>query len=261
MDGKARILYRLASVLLVIGICAVVFGRHISWVSGWFGLVVSLLTVIFILNKKTFVACLLIVLICLIAFAPFFSEKVVVESKLGGDYDRFALMRGAIRYAAKFPLGVGPGNYRTYNTFYYGHEWGTTAYTSAHGTYSQHLAEMGIPGFVFFLAIPICGGFWLLRHYRRMQTGFPRTFVLASIGQLVAISASGSIGDYIIPTYHNGGLGNFSTSVYSWLIWGLAVAFVRTDLCHQKSANSGPGPMQAPELQKSAPSLATEEHP
>ena len=36
-----------------------------------------------------------------------------------------------------------------------------------------------------------------------------------------------SVGDYIIPSYHNGGIVTFSTTVQSWLIWGTAIALVR----------------------------------
>jgi hypothetical protein len=180
-------------------------------------------------NKKLFVVCLIIVGIAVMAFQPFFKEKVIVESAKAGDYSRFALMRGAWKYATTFPLGVGPGNYRSYNGFYYGEKWGTTAYTSAHGTYSQHLAEMGIPGLLLFLAMPVCGACWLLKNYKRMQNGFPRTFVLATVGQLTGICAAAVVGDYIIPTYHNGGLITFSSTIYSWLIWGIAVALVRIE--------------------------------
>lgn len=229
LDTEARRWHRVLGALVVGLAIFVIFIRSITWVSGWLGLSVSLLTVILIKNKKLFVACLILIGIALIVFRPFLHEKVFAESARAGDYDRFALMRGAWKYATTFPLGVGPGNYRSYNSFYYGEKWGTTAYTSAHGTYSQHLAEMGIPGLLLFLAMPVCGACWLLKNYKRMQNGFPRTFVLATIGQLAGICVAAFIGDYIIPTYHNGGLTTFSSTVYSWLIWGLAVAAVRIE--------------------------------
>jgi O-antigen ligase len=214
----------------VIGIAVfVILVKNISWVSGWLGLGASLAAVTLVRNKRLFLVGLIAVVIVIVAYKPFFYEKVIVESGKAGDYDRFDLMRGAWKYATTFPLGVGPGNYRSYNTFYYGRKWDTTAYTSAHGSYSQHLAEMGIPGLILFLAIPICGARWLFRRYRGMPDGFPRTLVVAVIGQIAGISFAAFIGDYIIPTYHNGGLMNFSSTVYSWLIWGLAVAAVRIE--------------------------------
>jgi O-antigen ligase len=219
----ARVL-ALAGVALAV---AIVLVRDIFWVSGWLGLAACLATVTYVHSKKVFLVGMVLVAVVVLAYSPFFYQNVIVESSKAGDYDRIALMKGAWRYATTFPLGVGPGNYRSYNSFYYGRKWGTTAYTSAHGTYTQHLSEMGIPGLVLFLAIPICGFRWLLRRYRKMPSGFSRNFVLGAMGQLVGISLAALIGDYVIPTYHNGGLVTFSATVYSWLIWGLAVSHVR----------------------------------
>jgi hypothetical protein len=214
----------------VIGLAVfVILARNITWVSGWLGLGTSLAAVTFVKSRKLFLVGLLALFIVVIAYKPFFYQNVIVESKTVGDFDRFDLMRGAWKYAMTFPLGVGPGNYRSYNSFYYGQKWGTTAYTSAHGTYSQHLSEMGVPGFILLLAILISGARWLHRRYRAMPDGFSKTFVIATIGQLVGIGFAAFIGDYIIPTYHNNGLMNFSTTIYSWLIWGLAVAAIRIE--------------------------------
>lgn len=204
-----------------------VFVLGISWVSGWFGLLVALGVVTFIKSRKVFLALLAVACVTCVVAWPFLQKNVIQSSQTEGDYDRFAMMRGALIYASEFPLGVGLGNYRTYNSFYYGEKWGTTSYTSAHGTYSQHLSEMGFPGFVLFVSILILGFRWMLASYRKMPPGPSKTYVLAAVGQLVGISAAAFIGDYIVPAYHNGGIMTFSTTVYSWLIWGLAVSHIR----------------------------------
>jgi hypothetical protein len=84
-----------------------------------------------------------------------------------------------------------------------------------------------MPGTVLFLAILVGGFLWLLRSYHDLPKGPSKTFLLAVMGQMAGIAAAASIGDYIIPSYHNGGLGTFSATVYSWLIWGLAIAHMR----------------------------------
>jgi hypothetical protein len=86
---------------------------------------------------------------------------------------------------------------------------------------------MGFPGFVILIVFLISGGVWILRNYRKMPSGYSKNFMLAAFGQLVGISFASIIGDYMIPTFHNGGLTTFSATIYSWLIWGLAVAHVR----------------------------------
>ena len=216
----------LAAAVIAISVFAVLL-RSISWVSGWLGLLSALAAISFIKNKRVFVLGLLVTVVVVAMYGQYFHQAVVVESEEGGDYARFDLMRGAWRYATTFPLGVGLGNYRSYNSFYYGEKWGTTSYSSAHGIYAQHLSEMGIPGFLLFLNLLISGYLWMLSSYRKMPEGPSKRFVLAAMGQMVGIAAASLIGDYIIPTYHNGGLCTFSTTLYSWLIWGLAIAHVR----------------------------------
>lgn len=199
----------------------------VAWVSGWLGLLLCLTTITFFRSRKLFVAGLAVVLIAAVLSASWISTSIVETSKTEGDYDRFALLAGAWKYATHFPLGVGLGNYRTYNTYYFGELWGTTTYTSAHGTYSQHLSEMGIPGLVLLLAILVGGFQWTLRNYREITDPLSETFLLATLGQIAGIAGAAFIGDYIFPTYHNGGLTTFSATVYSWLYWGLAISHVR----------------------------------
>jgi len=94
---------------------------------------------------------------------------------------------------------------------------------------------MGIPGLVLFVAILLGGYRWMLKSYREMETSGSKTLLLACMAQLVGVSAASIIGDYIIPSFHNGGILNFSSSVYSWMFWGLAVAHVR--LCGQPDSS------------------------
>jgi len=203
-----------------------VFYGNISWVSGWMGLFAALFTVLMVRNRKAAFVAVLVTAIMLIAFWPFVQKNVIENSRSEGDFDRLALLEGSWKYATTFPLGIGIGNYRAYNSFYYGEKWGTTQYGSAHGTYAQALAETGLPGLVLFLAVLACGFRWMLASYKRVE-GASRVYLAAALGQMVGIGTAAVVGDYIVPTYHNGGLVMFSTTIYTWLIWGLAVAHVR----------------------------------
>jgi hypothetical protein len=201
--------------------------RNLEWVSGWLGLGVGLGVVSLIRSRKLAAVLLLLTVVICAVIWPIIHSEVIVSSENERDFDRLSLLAGGWRYATTFPLGIGMGNYRSYNSYYYGDKWGTTSYTSAHGTYSQHLAEMGIPGLILLLAILVSGFTWMLRSYRSIEDRFTRTYLLAAMGQLAGIASAGILGDYIIPTYHNGGVVMFSATVYSWLIWGLSVAYVR----------------------------------
>ncbi len=227
LDGRCKLIWRIVGLVWVALTTYVLLIKGLSWVSGWLGLMVSLGAMAFLRNRRVFFALLAAACVICLVMRPFLHENVLEASQNEGDYDRFAMMRAAVKYASKFPLGVGLGNYRSYNSFYYGEKWGTTSYTSAHGTYSQHLSEMGFPGLVLFVSILILGFRWMWRSYRAMPVGASKTYVLAAMGQLAGISAAAFLGDYIVPTYHNGGIATFASTVYSWLIWGLAVAHIR----------------------------------
>lgn len=214
----------------VVGAAIFVIGiQSIAWVSGWLGLLVSLAVVTFLRNRRLFVAAALLGCVVALTGWTFFHENVVTESQASGDYDRFDLLRGAWKYASTFPLGVGLGNYRSYNSFHYGEKWGTTTYTSAHGTYAQHLSEMGLPGLALLAAVLVCGLGWMAARCREARNARTKTYLLASVGQMAGIGCAAFFGDYILPSYHNGGLVTFSATVYSWIIWGLAAAHVRLD--------------------------------
>lgn len=234
--GKALRFLGMAGVALAVWLT---FIKAIGWVSGWLGLLVMLGTIVYVKNRRSFVAVALVAALLGAVAWSFLHENVVVASAEEQDFDRFSMMRGALRYATTFPLGVGLGNYRSYNSFYYGEKWGTTSYTSAHGTYSQHLAEMGFPGLVLFVAVLIGGYRWLLSSYRKLPDGPSKSFLLAVMGQLAGLSAAAVLGDYIIPAYHNGGVKAFSTTIYLWMTCGMAIAHVRLSGLEGPETSSG----------------------
>lgn len=227
LDCNKSALVRVVSGLVVAIAVYVILVKSIMWVSGWLALAVALAMVTFFRNRRLFTVGAVAATLVIAMSWSFFHQNVFKASMEEGDFDRFSLMGGALKYAVTFPLGVGLGNYRTYNSFHYGEKWGTTSYTSAHGTYAQHLSEMGIPGLLLLGAVLVGGFRWMLREYRLAPEGMSRSYLLAAMGQLAGIACAAGIGDYIIPTYHNGGIVTFSATVYSWLIWGLAVAHVR----------------------------------
>lgn len=227
LEPECKPCLRVLAFLFVAASVFVILVQNIGWVSGWLGLSCGLFTIALVKNRRVFAVALVASLIAVAVAWPYLHKNVVVASEKEGDFDRFSLMQGAWRYATTFPLGVGLGNYRSYNSFYYGWKWGTTSYTSAHGTYAQHLSEMGIPGFALLVLVLGSGFFWTLKSFRVARDPTVRVLLLTVLGQMTAIAAAGTIGDYILPTYHNGGLGNFSATVYSWVFWGLAVSSVR----------------------------------
>jgi hypothetical protein len=144
------------------------------------------------------------------------------------ENDRLRMLRAGVKYASHFPLGIGPGNYRSYN-IYYGRAdvWNTTKFSSAHGTYAQTLSETGWPGLLtllFFMAVTVrmLHGYW-----RVLPPGAAKSYMLGALGATSGIFVAAFNGDYIFPAYHNGGLSTFGATVYTFLLIGVAIAIAK----------------------------------
>ncbi|MBV9848272.1 MAG: hypothetical protein JO250_01155 [Armatimonadetes bacterium] len=227
-DTPPRRGLRLLAWLVLALIVFHVFRLNIRWVSGWFGLFCGLYIVAFLRSKRLFAVLLAVGLVLYVAGHAFLQQNVVHKVQTSGDMARFDMARASVYYALRFPLGVGPGNYRAYNLYYGGLTmWKTTTFSSAHGFYSQMLSELGFGGLILTALFVLTALTMVARFYRRMPPGPSRTFVLGLAGMWGGISAASGIGDYLIPVYHNGGVYSLSTAIYAWIGLGVAVAHAR----------------------------------
>ncbi len=245
LEGGGTARTRFAAGLVLAALVFQVFFMNITWISGWVGLFAGLGFVTFLKSKR-----LLVVLVCVAALLvvlsqPFLKARVVHKVQTSGDLDRFSMQKAAVRYALKFPLGIGPGNFRAYNVYYGGRDvWNTTGYTSAHSFYGQALSETGFPGFFLAISWVVVGGVMLSRFYRRSPPGPGRIRILGIAGMWAGLGTAAYLGDYLIPVYHNGGLGNMTSTIYGWIGLGIAVAQARQlgVLSEPKSA-AAPAPL------------------
>ena len=236
---------------IVRGVCAVfalgIFGLYFlkgtEWVSGWLGAFIALSVITYVTRRKIFWVTLGVIGVVVLFNAPYFYNKVYKSNFYGSgptrdkaragqmgtfQNDRTRMLAASVRYADTFPLGIGLGNYRAYNQ-YFGRVdvWNTTVFTSAHGTYSQALSETGWLGLGTLLFLIWTSGRTLKRLYFALNPGWQKTFVLGTWGGSVGIFCAAFLGDYLFPTYHNGGMGSFGACVYTWLFIGLCMAIAR----------------------------------
>ena len=214
---------------LVLGVLVFqMFRMNINWVSGWFGLFVALYFVAFLRSRRLFVGLALGGLLLYVVGHGFLQTMVVHKIQTSGDTARFSMARGALLFALKFPLGIGPGNYRSYN-IYYGRPvvWNTGYFPFSHSFYSQTLSELGFGGLILTILFILAGVIMVSRFYHQMPLGTPRTFVLGIAGMWVGISAASGIGDYLIPVYYNAAVITLATTLYTWMGLGIAVANAR----------------------------------
>ncbi len=214
----------LAVIVFIAGVTA------LKWVSGGLNLYVGLLFVAYLRDKRLFLTMLVMGGVFYVAGHAFLASTVIHKVQTSGDLYRVSMARAAVLYALKFPLGVGPGNYRSYNV-YYGSSlaWNTAPFTSAHDFYAQALSEEGFGGLALVLVFVVTALVMLARFYRQLPAGWSRTAILGIAGMWAGNSAASCIGDYIIPTYHNGGVATMASTIYCWV--GLGIGFAHARRC------------------------------
>ena len=228
ITGQGARWLRILGGALALAILVVYAIKGASWISGWLGAFTSLGLILFIRQRRLFYTGCVVVAFLVLLNWPVVYQKVYVENFESVSADRFTMLRGAVLYASHFPLGIGLGNYRAYQV-YYGHRerWNTTAYSSAHGTYAQSLSETGWIGLILLLYLLFVIGRMLYRYYQALPEGFAKSYTLGALGGFVGISAASFAGDYLFPAYHNGGVGSFGSTVYTFLMIGVVVAMAR----------------------------------
>ena len=228
---------------LAVAIFVRYFFQGTEWVSGWSAALVALAVITYCIDRRLLVAGAAILAIAVLLNYSYFFKTVYTDNfyagRTAGDInrtgqtgrftnDRSRMLLAAVRYADTFPLGVGLGNYRAYNQYYGRRDvWNTTTFTSAHGTYAQTLSETGWLGLgALLLLLGTCVRF-LWRCFRALPASWGRTYLLGALGATIGIFVAAFLGDYLFPTYHNGGLGSFGACVYLWFTIGLATAVAR----------------------------------
>ncbi|WP_394794386.1 O-antigen ligase family protein [Armatimonas sp.] len=235
----------------MVGIALAIFGwafiRNAEWVSGWLAGGLTLAIVVYNTNRRLFwIGVGIIALIVLVKFEYFWDKFYKMNFYAGGhmnwglatlrgeqigalENDRSRMLRAAFQYADAFPLGVGLGNYKNYN-LHYGSPavWNSTTFTSAHGTYAQTLSELGWLGLLSQLWLQVATLVALYRYWRALPAGtWEKPWLLATYAGCWGIFVSAFLGDYIFPSYHNGGMGSFGGTVYVWLFAGLGIGIAR----------------------------------
>ena len=196
-------------------------------------------------SRKLFLIGLGLLFALLLTNIPYFYQKFYLSNFYAGrdlvqrgadggmfENDRSRMLLAAGRFAEEFPLGIGLGNYKVYNAYYGRKEvWNTTVFTSAHGSFAQILSEAGWPGLITMLWLLGASGRVMFLYYRRGANISPwrRAFLLGTFGGAVGNFCSAFLGDYLFPTYHNGGMGSFGATIYTWMYLGVGLAIGRED--------------------------------
>jgi hypothetical protein len=216
-----------------------------EWVSGWSGAMIAMATVVWCLRRKLLWVGVAAFVLIVASRPAYFYEKFYSMNFYGGKFlksrtasggmfenDRSRMLLGAARYATEFPLGIGLGNYKAYSQ-YYGRPdvWNFTTFTSAHGTFAQTLSEAGWAGLftLLWLMVASLRVVWLYWKRAAKLSTWRRVLLIGGFGGIVGNFCASFLGDYLFPTYHNGGMGSIGACVYTWFYIGLSLAIGRDE--------------------------------
>jgi uncharacterized membrane protein YeaQ/YmgE (transglycosylase-associated protein family) len=104
------------------------------------------------------------------------------------------------------------------------------------------LTELGGIGILcfFWLVFKILSmGSYLIK---KVKDDFLKTFVIGIIGSIYAQLLASFMGDYILPSYYNGGARNICTTIYFWVLVGSLIAIELFD--KNNAEDQIPGLMQ-----------------
>jgi O-antigen ligase len=224
---------RAAAAAFVLGLLAhvviVPFFANVKaqWLSGW--IVVSVPIGLLLLFR--FPRTALGLAVPAVAFFLYWKFDLVLRvydlAEREGDFTRLTLWLDAIDLMARRPLfGVGPGNYLDYNLRY-----GTIgmSMSSPHGNYQQLAAETGLVGlgfalWLFYRALALG---WSL--FRRARDPLVRSLAIAAACSLAGQLTAAVVGDFVLPSYHNGGYQLVTSTIYAFVAMGLLISLERLD--------------------------------
>jgi len=219
----------MVAIVALAGLLVVQF-MFISWVVMWFSTSISLCVISWYKSKKLFTAVVCASLLIL-AFRPDMWLNIYETESTSRSLERLDLWASAFDLATKRPFwGIGPGNFYPYYSHEYAARYGTINVSSPHSNYVQIMIEYGFIGIAFFIWFIVVCTLVLRDSFRQAQDGWQKVFFLGMTGYFAGRAAAAFLADYLISASSNNGLVSFSTTVYTWILLGIAMSLRRNML-------------------------------
>lgn|GEM_PF-4468511 len=231
----------MAAVVALAGLLIVQF-MFMSWVVMWFSTSISLCVISWYRSKKLFTAIVCASLL-IVAFRPDMWLNIYETESTSRSLERFDLWRSVLDLASKRPFwGIGPGNFYPYYSHEYAAVYGTINVPSPHSNYVQIIIEYGFIGGAFFIWFIVVCLLRLRNSFLQTKDEWEKVFFLGMTGYFAGMAAAAFLADYLISASSNNGLVSFSTTVYTWILLGLAMSVRRNMLERQSSEPSSDAP-------------------
>jgi len=222
---------KLLVAICMLAVMLVVQYRYVSWVVMWLSASVSLCAISWCRSKKLFAAVFCCVALSIAVLKADLFRGILDAEAAEGSIQRFAIWASCIKMTLARPLwGIGPDNFYPYYSHYYADVFQTLDVSSPHSNYFQILVQYGFLGLGAFLWFLYAGYRMLVRFYRSAaaEGTWEKTVLLGATGLFAGMACAAGLADYLFPARANRGLLSFGTTVYTWIVLGLAIALHRT---------------------------------
>jgi len=207
---------------------------HISWATGWLPGLVTIVVLTFLRSKKYAVALAIVAYAAVTINQTYFAKSVTAEQNESGSARLAAWQQNWKVTSQHLLFGTGPAGYAAYYMSYF-----PTEAMATHSNYVDILAETGVVGFAFFVAIfgvQVWVGYRLCRRLKG-RGDFAEALANCLLAGTVGCLAALALGDWLIPFAYTQTISGFDHSVFSWLFMGMIIALDRL---------TRPGPEAAP---------------
>lgn len=193
-----------------------------EWISGWAPLFLGLGIVVMLRSRAAFVVLVIIAVAYLIADQDVLARLIEEESTISGE-TRLEAGNLAIDIAnGHFLFGTGPTGYYFYMAYIL-KDW----FQLSHNNYVDIYAQLGIFGFITWIAMWVSIGWLIWQTYRRLpKNGFVGGLTVSLFACFWVTLVLMMLGDWVIPFTYTQTMRGLSYTVWPWLWAGLAIALM-----------------------------------
>lgn len=197
------------------------FVRNISWVAGWLPGMVAGAVILFFRSKRLLLIAATVLVLYVTINSSLIDTWLGDEREISGE-TRLMAWRINWKFTSQHLLfGMGPAGYAAYYMTYY-----PSGGMATHSNYIDILAQVGVVGTAFYLAIFFVLGWRGYVVYQRVKgrRDFLEALIVALLGGVAGCVVIMGFGDWLLPFAYTQTIMGFSYTVYSWLFMGLILS-------------------------------------
>lgn len=209
------------------------FVMNISWVAGWLPGLVAGGVIMFVRSKWLFIIAVAAMALYIALNVSILERWIGSEQEISGNTRLIAWGFNWKFTSQHWLFGMGPAGYAAYYMTY-----NPTEGMATHSNYIDILAQTGVVGMTFYLAIfgvLVWRGLVVLKRVQGRRD-FLEGLIVALLGGAAGCLVIMGFGDWLLPFAYTQTIMGFSYTVYSWLFLGMILSM---DLLTRKMKEQG----------------------